>query len=101
MDAFRALAFALGAFRAGDFREDFLAPEDFFLTAFFLAAGLELLAAFFLVAPAAFPAPARLAGADVGAVRVDGEDDPPPNVVRAGDADPLPAPKPLLEPVDD
>jgi hypothetical protein len=88
----------LGALRAA---EDFLAPEDFFLATFFLAAGLELLAAFFLGPPAAFPAPARLAGADVGAVLAAAEDDPPPDVVRAGEADPLPAPKPLLEPVDD
>jgi hypothetical protein len=103
LDAFPPFAFALGALRAADFREDFPPPEDFFLAAFFFAAGLEeLLAAFFLVPPAAFPAPGRLVGAGVGAARVDGEDDPPPNVlVRAGDADPLPAPKPLPEPVDD
>jgi hypothetical protein len=99
LDAFPPFAFGLGAFRAADFPP----PEDFFLGAFFLAAGLdELLAAFFLVPPAAFPAPTRLVGADVGADRVDGEDDPPPNVlVRAGDADPLPVPKPLPEPPDD
>ena len=59
----------------------------------------ELLAAF-LVPPAAFPAPALLAGADVGTDRVDGEDDPPPNALgRAGGA--VPAPKPLPEPVED
>jgi hypothetical protein len=97
LDAFRAFAFALGALRLADFP-----PEDFFLAAFFLAAGLDFFAAFFLVPPAAFPAPARLVGADVGADRVAGEDDPPPNVlVRAGEADPLPAPKPLPEPADD
>jgi hypothetical protein len=81
--------------------EDFPPPEDFFLAAFFLAAGLEeLLAAFVLVPPAAFPAPARLAGADVGTDRGDGEDDPPPNVlVRAGDA--VPPPKPLPVPAED
>jgi hypothetical protein len=98
LEAFPPFAFALGAFRAADFPP----PEDFFLAACFLGAGLEeLLAAFFLVPPADFPAPTRLVGA-VGADRVDGEDDPPPNVlVRAGDADPLPAPTPLPEPPDD
>jgi hypothetical protein len=103
LDAFPPFAFALGAFRAADFREDFPPAEDFFLAAFFLAAGLEeLLAAFFLAPPAAFPTPGRLVGADVGPDRVDGEDDAPPNVlVRGGDADPLPAPKPLLEPAED
>jgi hypothetical protein len=103
LDAFPPFAFALGALRADDFREDFPPPEDFFLAAFFLATGLEeLLAAFFLAPPAAFPAPTRLVGADVGAGRVDGEDDPPPNaLVRAGDADPLPAPRPEPEPPDD
>ena len=103
MDAFPPFAFALGAFLAADFREDFPPPEDFFLAAFFLAVGLEeLLAAFFLAPPAAFTVPGRLAGADVGADRVDGEDDPLPNVlVRPDDVDPLPAPKPLLEPPDD
>jgi hypothetical protein len=100
LDVFPPFAFALGALRAADV---FLAPEDFFLAAFFLAAGLaELLAAFFLVPPAAFAAAGRLVGADVGADRVDGEDDPPPNaLVRAGDAEPLPAPKPPPDPVDD
>jgi hypothetical protein len=99
LDAFPPFAFALGAFRAVDFPP----PEDFFLAAFFLAIGLEaLLAAFFLVPPAAFPVPGRLVGAEVGADRVDGEDDPLPGaLVRAGDADALPAPKPLLEPADD
>ena len=102
LDAFPPFAFALGAFRAAAFREDF-PPEDFFLTAFFLAVGLEeLLAAFFLVPPAGFPAPGRLAGEDVGADRVDCEDDPLPNaLVRAGDGDALPAPKPLLEAAED
>jgi hypothetical protein len=98
LDAFRA--FALGALRAAAFLEVF-PPEDFFLAAFFLAAGFEeLLAAFFLVPAAAFPAPGRVLGADVGTDRADGEGDPPPNVlVRAGDAGP--APKPLPEPVED
>jgi hypothetical protein len=99
LDDLPPFAFALGAFRAADFPP----PEDFFLAAFFLAAGLEeLLAAFFLAPPAAFAAPGRLVGADVGADRGDGEDDPPPSVLlRAGDADPLPAPKPLPELPDD
>ncbi len=84
MDAFPPFAFALGAFRAADFREDFPPPEDFFLAAFFLAVGLEELLEAVLAPPAAFPAPGRLAGADVGPDRVGGEDDPLPNaLVRA------------------